>query len=215
MLKTDQKILEEIYPGSRVRGLETKIHIIECFMKCLSKHGIENISFEKIALIAKLPKAQIHYHFKSFYEILEVAAKVALARARAEVRANTEPDASFLDTLKQWTEANLNWAFKHPEWKAAFLLTIFRKGDTKESAKFVQDTLKPAYEALIPTLKSKALFDVSDEKLKEYIVSLQHHIMGIFVCHPVMGAKKLTELKKELFSHVERSVQDLIVSRVK
>lgn len=209
---SDKKILQNLYPGSRMPGLKTKYHILECFMMCLSEHGIENISFEKIASASSLPKALVHYHFKSFYEMLDVATKIAIAKARASVREATNVDGSILDTLKSWADSNLDWAYKQPQWKSVFLLTIFRKGNTKKSTLFVEKTLGPAGAYLLPILNEKSPFKIENTKFEALITSIQHHIMGLYVCHPTLSPKKLSIVKKELSFHIQLQVQHLFLN---
>ncbi len=105
------------------KGESRKRQIVEAFIECLAKGGLEKTSYEVVAKKVGMKRTHVAYYFENREEMIRATIRYAIAVGQQMIILRAEKAKTMKEKFKVVVEGNFYWLETHPQFVP--VLTLF------------------------------------------------------------------------------------------
>src|ERR1700746_3712954 len=95
------------------KGERTRLHILDCSMKCFAEKGYEGANFTELSKAADVARGLIVHYFKTKKNLTEETLRYAGALLRSYTNEKMESRTDVSDPVERYVEVCFSWVKDH------------------------------------------------------------------------------------------------------
>ena len=169
-----------------------KAAILQAVIEILSEEGVDDLSFDRVGLKAKMSRSHVVYYFPNRDAMIEAAFRVVAFAAQEFIVANMQAAGDWQELLLRYIEGNFLWLKNHPAHASVFLLMYYQGSVKKGYSREIHSEAREHGAKRIAHILKSAPATWSSKALQQTAKGIQALITGSLV--DAMSTDRRSEL---------------------